>query len=433
VSRAGRPVRGGLLLVLVLAAVLAVAWRSEWARLAYEPGAIAESDFQLHWAAGQALAAGGDPYDSATVNAIGAPTGRPFTPFCAANPLVVRLFGLAGRADLPGAYRAWRDANLVLYALAAALLALAARRAGAHSASAALALAAATLLLDDGTWMAFYYNQTNAVTLVAVCGALVAAQSERRATEGVLLALATVAKTSPLLLLVVAALAGRRRTVAAGALTLLALGLISLAWNGVAVHVAYLDTLQTRLGYAAVVSPGEFNNSLHDWNLAPNGLLSRAADSAGWPPAWARAGAWGVTLVVLALLLRAVRARARERARGPGRAGAEAFGIMGLYALGVAAGFLTSSVTWSPHLSLAALPLAWLALAQRNGGRGRPRAAQGVLLGVTYALLVVPLGTFAEDVHQLLDVRLKSAACVVLFALVLAELGRAPDSAAQRT
>jgi len=30
------------------------------------------------------------------VNAIGRQTGRPVTPFCAANPLVVRLFGLAG-------------------------------------------------------------------------------------------------------------------------------------------------------------------------------------------------------------------------------------------------------------------------------------------------------------------------------------------------
>lgn len=428
-NRGGRRAAGALLLLLSLAAAALVARRSEWARLAYEPGAIAESDFQLHWAAGQVMAAGGDPYDSAAVQAIGAPTGRTFTPFCAANPLVVRLFGLADRHDLPGAYRAWRDVNVALLALAVVALGLAVRRVAAVPAGAALALAAAALLLDDGTWMAFYYNQTNVVTLVAVVGALLAGQAGRPMTEGALLALATAAKTSPALLLVVVALAGRRRTALAGLLTLAALGGLSLAWNGAGVHLAYLDTLRSRLGYAAAVAPGEFNNSLHDWNLAPNGLLSRAADAAGWPPAAARGAAWAATLVVLVLLARAVR-RLRRSAHawdaadeaGPAVAGPPA--LMGLYALGVSAGFLASSVTWSPHLSLAALPIAWLVLAGPRDAPPARRLLDALPLAAACAVLFVPLGTFAEDVHQVLDVRLKTAACVVLYALVLTAAGR---------
>jgi hypothetical protein len=446
VTGAGGSARDGVLLALVLLAVAFVAWGSEWAGLAYEPAAIAESDFQLHWAAGQVLAAGGDPYDSASVDAIGAPTGRAFTPFCAANPLIVRLFGLADRDDFPGAYRAWRDVNLGLLALAIAALALAVRRAGAPSMIAALSLALAALALDDGTWMAHYFNQTNAVTLLAVSGALLAAQSGRPATEGVLLAVATVAKTSPALLLLVALLAGRRRTVLVAGLTLLVLGLVSVAWNGAPVHFAYLDTLRTRLGYAAFVAPGEFNNSLHDWNLAPNGLLSRAADAAGWPMSLARTGAWAVTLTVLALLARALRAGSGHP-RSPASPRENAFRLMALYALGVSAGFLTSSVTWSPHLSLAALPFAWLALAaaRRESGPGPEpgperewgRVVRGALLVGACFVLFVPLGTFAQDAHLVLDVRLKAAALVVLYALVLSELGRerarAPASVAQRT
>ncbi|MHC5210365.1 MAG: glycosyltransferase 87 family protein [Planctomycetota bacterium] len=420
-SGTGRRAGGGWLLALAVLGSAFVVLRSEWVAFAYEPAAIAESDFQLHWAAGQALAEGKDPYDRATVNAVGAATGRHFTPFCAANPLIVRLFGLADREDLPGAYVAWREVNVGLFAVAAVLLALGIRRTasvGAAGLAAALALAVAMLGLNDGTWQAFFYNQTNAVTLVVVFGALLAAQSERPVLEGLLLALAVVAKTSPALLIVVVALAGRRRTLAAAALTLLVLGLVSVAWSGAAVHLAYLDMVRSHLGYAAQVGPGEFNNSLHDWNMAPNGVLSRAADAAGRPAAWARAGAWAVTLAVLALLARATVRRARSVAAEETPCAA-ASALMGLYALGITAGFLTSSVTWSPHLSLAALPLAWLVMMCGRERPGPPRLLRVALIAAVCAVLFVPLGTFAEDAHQLLDVRLKAAGCVALFALVL--------------
>jgi hypothetical protein len=71
--------------------------------------------------------------------------------------------------------------------------------------------------LDDGTWMALWFNQLNFLTLAALAGALWAGVSGRPRTEGALLAVATWAKLSPALILVFAALTGRWRTVRAAA------------------------------------------------------------------------------------------------------------------------------------------------------------------------------------------------------------------------
>jgi hypothetical protein len=208
------------------------------------------------------------------------------------------------------------------------------------------------------------------------------------------------------LLLLVAALAGRWRTLFAGLAAGAALAALSLAWNGVAVHQSYLDMLGLRLGYAARVPIDEFNNSLHDWNLAPNGLLSRAGMAGGWPGWAAAAGSWTVTAAVLLLLLRWLAPRA-------GRARPD---ILAQYAAGVVGTFLVSSVTWVTHLSLAALPGAWLVVAAWTCGRLDP--ARCLLLGVgaaAMALLFVPLGL---QLH--LDILLKADACIALFAVTLA-------------
>ncbi|HZL99290.1 MAG TPA: glycosyltransferase 87 family protein [Planctomycetota bacterium] len=415
--------RGWLLLAVVAAAGAGAIARSDWARLAWEPSAVAESDFELHWAAGRALLAGLDPYDPRAVDAIGRPTGRPDTPFCAANPLVVRLFGLAGE-DLPAGYRAWRAWNLVL--LAAAVLALAAclRTAlgDAASPAAALAVALGLVALNDGTWMSFYYNQTNVVTLLAVVLALRAAQAGRQGAEGVLLAIATVAKTSPALLLLVAALAGRWRTLLAGLATLALLAGLSLAWNGAPAHASYLEMLRLRLGYAAQVPAGEFNNSLHDWNLAPNGLLSRAGEAGGWPASWTAAAVWSVTVAVLAALAFRLRPRA-------GRAAPD---VLAQYAAGVAATFLVSSVTWTTHLSLAAVPCAWLVVqswtARRLVGAAPWLLAAGA---AATAVLFLPLGSFGDDLRLHHDILLKADACLALFAIALAWPRAAPAEGAR--
>jgi hypothetical protein len=409
--------RGLLLLAAVAAAAAYVATHSDWARLAYEDTAIAGSDYELHWAAGRALAAGLDPYDQGVVNEIGRQTGRAETPFCAANPLVVRMFAASSLFD---GYRTWRAWNVAL--LGAAVLALAAclrRELGAAGGTAggtaggpavALALALGLVALNDGTWMSFFYNQTNVVTLLLVALALLAAQSGRSEAEGVLLALATAAKTSPALLLVVAALAGRWRTVVAGVATLGLLGAVSIGWNGLAVNRSYLAMVNLRLSYASSVPTGQFNNSLHDWNVAPNGLLSRAGQAAGWPPQAVLAAAGAAALVVLVALERRLRPR-------DGRA---APGVFAQYAAGIAATFLVSSVTWPTHLSLAAVPCGWLAV---QALAARRLGALPVLLllagALATAVLFVPLGSFGEDLHQHDDIRLKTDACLALFAVTL--------------
>jgi hypothetical protein len=402
--------RGLLLLAAVAAAAGYVATHSDWARLAFDRTAVAQSDYELHWAAGRALVAGLDPYDQGVVNEIGRQTGRADTPFCAANPLVVRMFGAA--PSLFDGYATWRAWNIAL--LAACVLALAAclrlELGAAGGPAVALALALGLVALNDGTWMSFFYNQTNIVTLLAVVLALLAAQTGRPAAEGVLLALATAAKTSPALLLLVAALAGRWRTVVAGVVTLGLLAAVSIAWNGLAVNASYLAMVNLRLGYASSVPTGQFNNSLHDWNVAPNGLLSRAAEVGRWPSGATLAASGAVALIVLVALERRLRPRD----------GRPAPGVFAQYAAGVVATFLVSSVTWPTHLSLAAVPCGWLAV--QGLTLRRPGALPLVLLfagAVATAVLFVPLGSFGEDIHQHDDIRLKTDACLALFAVSL--------------
>jgi hypothetical protein len=413
--------RGVLLLAAIGAAVAYVVTHSDWARLAWEPTAVAESDYELHWAAGRALDAGLDPYDAQVVNGIGLQTGRPNTPFCAANPLVVRLFGMAG-PDLAAGYRTWRTWNIVL--LAASVLVLASclvKAIGPRIGIAvALAVALALIALNDGTWMSFFYNQTNVVTLLAVLLALRAAQARQPEVEGVLLAVAAVAKTSPALLLFVAALSGRWRTVLAGLVAGALLVGLSLQWNGVEVHKSYLEMLGLRLGYASQVPGGQFNNSLHDWNLAPNGLLSRAGEAGGWS-VWRTMAAAGV---VSALVLGSLRRRMRARGERPRP------DVLQQYACGIAATFLLSSVTWPTHLSLAAVPCAFFvasAWTSRSLGAGSM-----LLLGVgalASLVLFLPLGTFGSDAHQHYDILLKADACLALFAVTLASSYQPPTAA----
>ncbi|HTE07073.1 MAG TPA: hypothetical protein VK824_12845, partial [Planctomycetota bacterium] len=182
---------------------------------------------------------------------------------------------------------------------------------------------------------------------------------------------------------------------------------------------------------------GFFNNSHHAWNLAPNGALTRAGDAAGWSAGDVRAAVWTVTAVVLAALWVAVRRTAGRSAgtaasSSDGNAGAGCDtpadvdaaarcaadpprGVFEQYALGVGATFLVSSVTWSPHLSLAALPAVWLLHA---GWSGAARRAPTLLMigGVAYAVLCLPLGTFGRPEDLSRDIQLKLAACVLLFA-----------------
>ncbi|MGQ0552283.1 MAG: glycosyltransferase family 87 protein [Planctomycetota bacterium] len=423
-----RLIRGGLLLLLVAVAVALVVPRSQWLgrsadglSLLERPQARAESDFQLHWAAGRALARGEDPWDSATVNALGAVTGRPFTPFCAANPLVLRGFALADPVDWQGAYARWLTVNHVLLGLAVLVLALVLRRAGLGPA-AALAVALAAIALNDGTWMGHAMNQLNGVTLLLVLLALLAAQAGRPVQEGVCLALAAAAKTSPALLIVLAVFAGRWRTVRSALATGAGLLVLSIAWNGWEVHRDYLALLGRELGYVASLPSGAFNNSLHDWNLAPNGLLSRAAEAGGWSRGGTLAAVWLVSLATLALTARWALAWKRRAS-----ANANAAALLSLYALGLSASFLISSVTWPTHLSLAALPVAWLVVASWSG---RSHVALTLAAAIACATLFLPLGTLAaEDPHHQLDILIKADACLLLFAVLLA-LPRTP--AAQR-
>src|SRR5262249_27003700 len=153
-------------------------------------------------------------YDAATVERIGAPTGRPFTPFCAATPLFVRVFAALGELPFERGYRWLLGVNVVLLLVSFALLGAALWRAGVPVLVAAAA-AIALIACNDGTWMALWYTQLNFVTLAALTGAVWAGVTGRPRLEGALLAVAAWAKLSPALVVVLAAVAGRWRTVRA--------------------------------------------------------------------------------------------------------------------------------------------------------------------------------------------------------------------------
>jgi hypothetical protein len=389
---------GAIGLAVIAAAVVVIALSSAWTgRLLTREGRVT-SDFQILHAAARGLQEGRDIHDPEVLDALGRQDGRPTTPFCAANPLVLGLVGLLD-PDLERAYGQALVANVALALVAVGLLASVLAALGCRPAAAA-AIALGVVGLDDGTWMSLAMNSTNLLVLAALAGALRAALARADALEGLLLAVAVVAKTSPALLLVVLLLAGRRRPVAWALVGLALLAGVSIAWSGWSVHASWSTRVLPALGYAPVLAPGAFANSLHAWNLAPNGVLSRAVASAGAPRLLALAGAWLVTLLVLVQL--GLSLRAGER--GPG---ASASARLRQYGLGVSATFLVSSVTWPHHLVLAALPATWLLC----GASRRPAAALGLL---ACAVLFLPLGTLGDDPTLTLDIGAKAAACVLL-------------------
>ena len=429
--------RGWALLLAATATLCLFVPRSEWWAAAAVPQSWPESDYQIHRAAARVLDAGGNPYDSEALNTFGREPGpgsaRAFTPFCAAAPLPLSGFAwIAARYDFDEGYRVLLRVQRGLTLLSAALLALALRRMLSDGASdgtgarldarwraacatlpGALGLAGLLVVGNDALWMAVWFNQLDLVALAALCGALLAALAKRPRLEGLLLAVATAAKLSPGLLVVVAAAQGRWRTVAAAGAAGAALVLLSIGLHGVEVHAHWLAMLRAELGYVAERPAGLFNNSLHAWNLSPNGLLSRAAEAAGWSLSVTRAA-----VTVLALGIAVVILAAARRARTAPDAVAHG------YALGVAAGFAISGTTWVHHLCLAALPLAWLASAWLRGGLSR-----AALAGATLAALVllVPLG-ISGDPQLVAEVRGKSVA-VLLLPLLLAGAVRRPSAA----
>lgn len=431
---------GWIALAGALLVLAGVGRGSPWLSLARDPAAQQTSDFQILHAAGQGLSEGLDVHDPQVLDQVGQRVGRPATPFCAALPVVVGCFGLFG-AELGPAYDGWLIAT-VLAALIA-VLALSACFDQAVGRPLALALALLAVSLPASFWHSLAMNSTNLVTLAALSLAWWAGERRHLAIEGLALALAIVAKTSPALVLVTMVMAGRLAPVLWACGWLATTMGASILWLGWEIHESWLTRVLPVLGYSPDVAAGRFNNAMHAWNLSPNGLLTRAALGPGW---WPAAGAWLVTGLVLLQLWGAVRAAAR-RARGvsgnggsgPSNRGATdglappalrsplgvgGMDVGGLYALSVAGMFLVSSVTWPHHLVLAAVPAVWL-LRQVLDGRATlaGRAAALVCSLVGWSVLALPLGLFDPSSSQPVDVPLKTGACLLLFAGMVALFG----------
>jgi len=407
--------------LLLVAAVAGAAWtgaRSAWTAFALDPASRLGSDFQILHTAGRALVEGLDVHDPAVMDEVGRRSGRPSTPFCAALPLTMRLFATFASTELPRAYTTWLTLHALAIVAAGVLLAGGLRVTGLAAVPSA-ALAVALIGFDDATWMSLAMNSTNGVALLAVVAALRAGLAGRPWLEGALLAVAAVAKTSPALLVVVALLARRGRVVLGALGTGAALAVFSLAWVGWPVHESWIERVLPALGYAPELESGWFSNTLHAWNLSPNGVIARELAERGGAAATARGLAWLVAALVLVQL--AVGVRRGGPASGADREGSDGEGaeagpgvaaeLWRQYGLGLSASFLVSSVTWPHHLILATVPAAALVVALRTAG-GRAPAVAGLL---ACAVLFLPLGAFGADDAQRVDVAAKALACAVLF------------------
>ena len=397
-----------------------VAWRSPWIEPLTDPAAWPGSDFEILLAAGVAQSRGLDGHDPAVLDAVGREFGRPTTPFCAAPPLVVAVFGTLGD-DLPQAYESWRWVQILAGLVAVGALGAVARRAGL-SALGAGGLALGAVALGDGLWMSLAMNSTNLVALAAMALGLLAAVRRRPLLEGLALAVAVVAKTSPALLVLVALFAGRRATVLASGAAMAGLVALGVGWAGWDVHVSWWQNVLPALGYAPSLPPGHFDNGLHQWNLAPHGLLARAAFVGELPRTLVALGAWAVTSLVVVQVGLAVRdRRGREQAEG-GAIQARCHE----YGLGVAGSLLISSVTWPHHLVFAALPALALALGARRGGWRHPAWVLGAL---AWLALTQPLGTFGAEGEQPADVLVYAVGSLLLVMALAARPRGAPASA----
>lgn len=402
--------------------LVAVGSQSPWTALLHQPDAQVTSDFQILYAAGQGLSEGLDIHDPEVLAVVGRRFGRPETPFCAALPAVLAGFSLFG-PELAPAYECWLIgavlAGLIaVLALAGSLRAELAGYGERLGRGVALALSLLVVGLPASFWHALAMNSTNILTLAALALAWWAGTRDRAWLEGLALCVAILAKISPALVLVTLLLAGRRAPVLWTLGWLAATVAGAIAWVGWEIHVSWFTRVLPVLGYAPEAHAGHFNNALHSWNLAPNGLFTRAADGAGF---WAAVGAWLVTALVLIQLVGAVRAWNSGRFFSA-RAVLPQPDVGWLYAVSVAAMFLISSVTWPHHLVFAALPGCWLVGKALHLGL-QPARGQlaAVLLGLmAWGVLALPLGLFGDTGTQVVDIPVKTGACLVLFAAVVA-------------
>ena len=402
----------GVALALAALLVAWVGWSSPWSTFAGDEASRVESDFQILRAAGCGLVEGRDIHDPFVLDDVGRRTGRSHTPFCAANPLVVRTYGMQAGSPFDQAYTAALVVNACLAILAVWLLASCLRAASSAAArtawTTAFAIGLVALGAGEGLWMSLAMNSTNLLALVAVLAALRSALAGHPLAEGAFLALAAVAKTSPALLLLVVLFAGRRLAFAAGCAVSAGLAALSVWWSGWEIHASWLTRVLPVLGYAPDLEAGRFNNSLHAWNLSPNGVLSRTLLEADGPRMFALLGAWIVALLVLGQLVVSVRSRGR---------GGDRRTIFRVYALGLTATLLVSSVSWPHHLVFLCLPAAALLDDLRRGVD--PPGLAGL---ACVALLALPLGMIDSDPMLTLGIPLRSLAVVLLFFVLAARL-----------
>jgi hypothetical protein len=386
-------------------------------------------DYASYHYAVHVAASGGDPYDTASLDAAARAerTRKTVQPYFYPPPF---LLGLSWAVPLPLAM-AYRAMLLLNELLLGAVLWLCLRRFHLPAWGAAALLALYTPI-PDNAWM----GQANFLALLPALGGLALLRGRERQPPslreellgGVLIGVAGMAKMSPALYLLAAAMGGRWRAVGAAALTAVGLSLLTLP----------LVDLSTQLRFYTEVLPGFAKGSYHGLTV-PIGLGSNHSIPNLWHRLWpgtatalsapARLASSLGTLALLALWS----ARARQLRRREGASEAPLSPAL-LGALGVIL-VITPTYTYEHHLVflIPAIGAAMGAVASLGDLRARRRAGAALLL--CFALLACPLGWvsgLAGSLPKALGVLVregKTLGALGLLALLLALAGMRPPLA----
>jgi hypothetical protein len=334
-----------------------------------------------------------------------------------AHPPTSVLLGLpfAG-LDYPHAVLAW---NLVSLAALAASVWLVLRALQVPVSIWTLLPLAVLLLMCVPLWVHLAFGQLGLVLLLLTTAAWIAERTGRPAWAGALLAIATAIKIFPGFLFLYFAIRRQWRALAAGALVLLGLTVMTAAVLGVEAYRSYAQDVLPRVswfraGWNNASLPG-FWSKLFD--PAPDEPRSVWRTEALWQSVWlARIATLVSCTVVTAIVLQAAH---RARSRGDCD---RAFGIALIGTL------LVWPVVWEHYFVLLLVPMAlawWTAFPTRPAARFGFLAAQAALFFIPPADvqgLVIPGGYprgLATPVHALTVLSFQLYALLALFALAV--------------
>lgn len=308
-------------------------------------------DFRGYYAAGAAMHAGVNPYDTATIRErIRLPGEQIICRYVYPPPTLGLMYGVA-TLPYPGVQVVWCMMHFTM-GLGGVLLLLRALRCEIGSVASLLVLV--PFALSPAFSELFLWGQFDMIVVALLCAAMAASIRARSALAGVLLGLAAAAKVTPLLFLCAFAVRRDWRALAAGVATIVALMAVSCALLGADAVAHWLVNLR-EFGTEPQGNISAENMSL--LGFATRAFVAGASFQGPSTPWWdlgPAAATWAYRAVCVALLLPTFGWIARHRAR---ISTADAIAAL------VPVALLISPRMWTHHTVALIVPVSVLALA----------------------------------------------------------------------